>query len=247
MPIAPFQHLRRLAVLRVVAVGIVVITAAGGCAAVAKAQPRTVTLPAFEVDTALLGAEAPDAPVSILSPVSPAAPVTAMPDISAAPLGFASSPIATVPAVVPAAAPTTTRTDALPGMPKAAAPITPSVAAPKTAAKVIAPQAATAAPVPPSLDVASLKTRLRDTKAIGIFSKLALKNQMDDVLEQFRSAYRDGHKTAPLTLRQPYDLLVMKVLALLQDGDPELARSVAGSREAIWMILASAEQFRTVA
>jgi hypothetical protein len=99
----------------------------------------------------------------------------------------------------------------------------------------------------PTLDVASLKSRLRDTKAIGVFSKLALKNQMDDVLEQFRAAYNTGQTTAPVALRQPYDLLVLKVLALLQEGDPALARSIAGSREAIWGILSDAAQFRAVA
>ena len=77
---------------------------------------------------------------------------------------------------------------------------------------------------PPPLDVASLKTRLRETNAIGVLSKLALKNQVDDLLDQFRAAYRGGQKTTPVALRQPYDMLVMKVLALLQDSDPALAR-----------------------
>lgn len=99
---------------------------------------------------------------------------------------------------------------------------------------------------PPPLDVASLKTRLRETNAIGVLSKLALKNQVDDLLDQFRAAYRGGQKTTPVALRQPYDMLVMKVLALLQDGDPALARAIAGSREAIWGILSDPEKFSSV-
>ena len=98
----------------------------------------------------------------------------------------------------------------------------------------------------PSLDVAALKARLRDTNAIGVFTKLALKNQVDDLLKQFRAHYLSGQKTSVAALRPPYDMLVLKVLALLQDSDPSLARTIAGSREAIWGILADPEKFNSV-
>jgi hypothetical protein len=93
------------------------------------------------------------------------------------------------------------------------------------------------------LDVVGLETRLRDTDAIGIFTKIALKNQVDDLLEQFRTRHLDGTAGAIAALRQPYDLLVFKVLALLQDRDPPLARSIVDSREAIWVILADRDKF----
>ena len=95
----------------------------------------------------------------------------------------------------------------------------------------------------PSLDVAGLTTRLRDTDAIGVFTKLALKNQVDDLLEQFRSHHDDGQKTGVASLRQPYDMLVLKVLSLVQDKDPSLAHTISGSREAIWGILADPKKF----
>ena len=101
--------------------------------------------------------------------------------------------------------------------------------------------------VEPSLDVAALKARLRDTDAIGLFSKLALKNQVDDLLQQFRTHHQSGQKTGVASLRQPYDMLVLKVLALLQDGDPSLARTISGSREAIWGILADPQKFNAIA
>jgi len=47
-------------------------------------------------------------------------------------------------------------------------------------------------------------------------------------------------------LRQSYDRLLLKVLTLLQDGDPELARAVVASREAIWGILADPAKFATL-
>ena len=98
----------------------------------------------------------------------------------------------------------------------------------------------------PPLDIAALKARLRDTNAIGVFTKLALKNQVDDLLQQFRAHYRGGQKTSVAALRQPYDMLVLKVLALVQDSDPSLARTISGSREAIWGILADPEKFNSV-
>jgi hypothetical protein len=39
----------------------------------------------------------------------------------------------------------------------------------------------------------------------------------------------------------------MKVLSLLQDGDPVLARSIHASREALWGILADRESFQKLA
>jgi len=97
----------------------------------------------------------------------------------------------------------------------------------------------------PPLDVAALKARLRDTNAIGGFTKLALKNQVDDLLKQFRAHYESGQKTSVASLRQPYNMLVLKVLALVQDSDPSLARTISGSREAIWGILADPEKFNS--
>ena len=95
----------------------------------------------------------------------------------------------------------------------------------------------------PPLDVAALTARLRDTNAIGVFTKLALRNQMDDLLQQFRAHYQSGQTSGVAPLRQPYDMLVLKVLALVQDGDPTLARTISGSREAIWGILADRDKF----
>ena len=97
--------------------------------------------------------------------------------------------------------------------------------------------------VEPPLDVAALKARLRDTNAIGVFTKLALKNQVDDLMKEFRAHYLNGQKTGVASLRQPYDMLVLKVLSLIQDSDPSLARTISGSREAIWSILADREKF----
>jgi len=98
----------------------------------------------------------------------------------------------------------------------------------------------------PPLDLTTLETRLKETKAIGVFTKIALKNQVDDLLNQFRAYYQGRAKTTLAELRQPYESLILKVLALLQDGDPELARAIVASREAIWGILADPAKFATL-
>jgi hypothetical protein len=101
-------------------------------------------------------------------------------------------------------------------------------------------------PASPPLDLASLENRLKETKAIGVFTKIALKNQVDDLLNQFRAYYQGSVKTTLAELRQRYDLLLLKVLSLLQDGDRSLASSIGASREAIWGILADRQKFAAI-
>jgi len=70
---------------------------------------------------------------------------------------------------------------------------------------------------------------------------------VDDLLEQFRAHHQSAQTTSVASLRQPYNMLVFKVLALVQDSDSSLARTISGSREAIWAILADREKFNWTA
>jgi len=106
-----------------------------------------------------------------------------------------------------------------------------------------APAAATAPPAAPALDLTSLEQRLRDTKAIGVFTKLSLKNQVDDLLAQFKAFHNKQAKLSLSDLHQRYDLLLLKVLSLLQDNDPSLASAINSSRDAIWGILIDPVKF----
>ena len=103
-----------------------------------------------------------------------------------------------------------------------------------------------AKPAAPPLDLTLLEKRLRETDAIGVFTKLTLKNQVDDLLNQFRAYYQGRVKIKLAELRQPYDLLILKVLALLQDRDPSLANAIVASREEIWGILSDPARFSTL-
>jgi hypothetical protein len=109
-----------------------------------------------------------------------------------------------------------------------------------------APPPASAPTASPTLNLADLEQRLRETRAIGVFTKLSLKNQVDDLLNAFRDLYRGPNKHPSAELRQRYDLLLLKVLTLLQDGDPPLAAAIASSREAIWSILADPDKFAKI-
>lgn len=124
--------------------------------------------------------------------------------------------------------------------------LSPSPAPAEPPRKKPAPAPATGKPESPPLDLTALETRLKETRAIGVFTKITLKNQVDDLLNQFRAFYQGKVKTTLPELRQPYDRLLLKVLALLQDGDPDLARAIVASREAIWSILSDPAKFATL-
>ena len=79
-----------------------------------------------------------------------------------------------------------------------------------------------------------------------MLTKITLKNQVDDLLDQFRAFYQGKLKTTLAELRRSYELLFLKVIALLQDSDPALAGAIVASREAIWGILSDPAKFATI-
>ena len=129
----------------------------------------------------------------------------------------------------------------------AAAPAPAKTAAPAKATPAPkAPPPVVAAPKPPAappIDLKSLEQKLKDSRAIGVMTKLSLKNQVDDLVAQFR-AFHAGQQPPTLPqLRQPFELLLMKVLALVQDQDPALAKALHDSRDYIWGLLADRNKF----
>ena len=154
------------------------------------------------------------------------------------------APAATAPPSQPAAVPPAPgQAAAKPAAPEAKAPAKPAAAAPPSAKAATAPVAKAAAP---PLDLKALETELKETKAIGVMTKLSLKNQVDDLLSQFRAFYQGKLKITLAELRRPFDLLVLKLLSLLQDSDPTLAAAIVASREAIWGILSDRTKFASL-
>jgi hypothetical protein len=225
---------------------IVGILLLAGCAGVER-SPKVDAAPVVPASAAA-PTEAPPAPAAPpAAAVAPPGPVSLAttergvaapgPAVSPAAQVDAASkrpPVSPLPASTPKAAPK-----------PAPAPQT-AAQSPKTPAAPVPVPVPAKAEAPPSLDLKSLETRLRETKAIGVFTKLALKNQIDELLDQFRSYYQGRTKTSLAELRQSFDRLVLKTLALLQDTDPPLAGAIASSRESIWGILSDPKKFAAV-
>lgn len=138
-----------------------------------------------------------------------------------------------------------TTTTAPPAVPPPATAPSATTPDPKAARENTRPDAATPGAVPP-LDLTSLEKQLKDTKAIGVFTKISLKNKVDDLLKQFADYHRGQAKRTIKDLRRSYDLLLMKVLSLVQDEDRALALAIVSSREAIWELLADPKRFATL-
>jgi len=158
---------------------------------------------------------------------------------TAAPPPSVAEKVVTAPATAPAPEP-----KAAPGPKTKAAPKPAPAPAPEPArpapAKPAPPKVAATAP---ALDLRTLEQRLKDTSAIGVLTKLSLKNQVDDLVGKFKT-YHAGARPPTLTeLKPSFDLLLMKVLSLLQDKDEPLARDIDASRDAIWGVLADHDKF----
>jgi len=184
------------------------------------------------------GAEQPATPHAAAKPIEPTPPQPA-PAAVPAPSAETPAPDAATPASQRAgkATPPVARTPA------------PNARAPKPAATPVAvpPVAGRPAPAAPvTLDLTALKEQLKATKAIGVFTKISLKNQVDDLMDQFRAYYQGKARTTMPELRRSYDLLMMKVLSLLQDSDQKLASEIVSSREAIWALLSDQKKFATL-
>lgn len=203
------------------------------------------------------------APQPVAEPAPPAAPepvAQAAPPLPQEPVATAPTPPpVTRPSAPASPAPVKTPTPSAPSSP-GPKPATPSSSQPKPAAAP--PPSATKSGPPaaiktespatktpggtPTLDLDALKEEVRSTSAIGFFTKITLKNQVDDLLDDFRDYHQGKSKLTKIELRRAYDLLLMKVLSLLQDKDPTLASSIVASREVIWDLLADPKKFATL-
>lgn len=105
-------------------------------------------------------------------------------------------------------------------------------------------EAATPQARAPRLSLSSLEHRVRETKAISVLQKLALQQDVDELLLRFRVAHRYGQM--PLaSLRRPYDTLLTNIQGMLR-RDPQLANEISASREAIWEVLADRSKFASL-
>ena len=230
--------------MRVVVIMLSMMIGAAGCA---RKVPETPQPTPATTDVSPPATTAPAKP----SPPPPST-VTNKPEEEGSPEKPATpaKPSAAAPAAEPAApatpakpAPPTATAKPAPTKPATPAPTTkPATPPAQTAAKPTAPAPRATSPNP-TLDLTALKEQLKSTKAIGLMTKLTLKNQVDDLLDGFRDLYAGKGKSTMPQLRQSYDMLMMKVLSLLQDKDQKLASDIVASREVIWDLLADPKKF----
>jgi hypothetical protein len=230
-------------------IGFLLVLATAACASVESTPARepaaTATKPGADVaaEPASAAASEPAAPPKGAG--APNKPVADQPaPVAVQPAAVAQEPVAPPPVTPRANEKAASASPATKAPAKVAASPAPKAPAAKTAAAAPAPEKPAA---PPPLDLGALEKRLKETDAIGVMTKLTLKNQVDDLVGRFRAYYAGRAKTTLAELRQPYDLLILKVLTLLQDGDPSLASAIRSSREAIWGILSDPEKFSKLA
>lgn len=181
------------------------------------------------------------APPEAKAPVAPAPGPVAAPARSAAATSAPLPPLASAAAKAPPPAPPAKASAAPAPAVKASTPAAPAAKAASPSASSAGAAAGPAAPG--ALDLKSLEKRLKDTNAIGLMTKLSLKNQLDDLVAKFR-AFHDGRRPPTLTeLRPGFELMLMKVLSLVQDQDSALANDINAARGAMWEVLSDREKF----
>ena len=93
------------------------------------------------------------------------------------------------------------------------------------------------------LNLESLELRLRKTDSVGLFTKLALKAELDRLLEDFSLHHlgRSGYGIEALMAR--FERLMGRTLKLVREGDPVLFRTLASSREALRTVFSDSAKF----
>jgi hypothetical protein len=136
-------------------------------------------------------------------------------------------------------------------------------ATPRVAAKLVPPHCfkvlaalafmfAVALPAPAgandgSLDVATLRVRLKDTPAIGLIAKVRLKSEIEGLMGDL-AAFHAGRAAQGLdALHERYRGLVVRVVGLLEQGDVALAHDLSASTDHLWATLADPGQFASLA
>ena len=87
------------------------------------------------------------------------------------------------------------------------------------------------------IDLAMLTKRLKNTDAIGVFTKLAIRSDIMDLKDEIESYRQKAVLQAKLKdARAKFDGLLMKIVALLE-ADPDLSSDLYSARESIWKSL----------
>ena len=98
--------------------------------------------------------------------------------------------------------------------------------------------------VDPKID--KLYEHLTQTKAIGVFTKLSIKNNGTRLHKSFAVYHQGGRPPNLKELRERYDLMVQEMVILVQHKDPELAREIHATRLLLWSYLSDPEKYKSI-
>jgi hypothetical protein len=93
-------------------------------------------------------------------------------------------------------------------------------------------------------DLEALVDRISHSKALGFFTKLSLKLDIDGFLKMVKEYHDKGGAEETLEqLHERYEVMVHKLVVLLQNEDEELVESIEDGRDKLWARLADAKKF----
>jgi hypothetical protein len=82
-----------------------------------------------------------------------------------------------------------------------------------------------------AIDMEILTSRLKKTKAIGLFTKLAIRSDVTDLMDEVKRYRKKSMLVTKMKeVRESFEGLLLKIVALLED-DTELSRDLYVGRE----------------
>ena len=95
-------------------------------------------------------------------------------------------------------------------------------------------------------DLDALVDRVSASKSLGFFTKLSLKQDIDQLLAGMRAHHGGSNNDQLAQLRERYDVMVQKLVVLLQDKDKELVQTIHDGQENLWAILSDEKKFASM-
>lgn len=96
-------------------------------------------------------------------------------------------------------------------------------------------------------DLGTLETKIRNTDAIDLFSKVSLKYEISSLIDEMARSHETKNAAGFTKQRARFEKLVDRMVIMLRKGDLSFAKEVEDSREALWKILNSPEKLLAIA
>lgn len=91
-------------------------------------------------------------------------------------------------------------------------------------------------------DLGALETKIRNTDAIDLFSKISLKYEISSLIDEMARAHETRNAAGFTGQRARFERLIDRTVVMLSKGDIVFAKEVEDSREALWRFLNSPEK-----